>query len=145
MHNDEPRHPDVRHEPDRVRTGLLVWIGVAFVVVLVGIQGAVSWYFDALRERARRSDPGISALRARERPKLPEDLRRIPPPLLDIAEAVEYPKLRASEEEVLTSYGWVDRQKGVVRLPVAEAMRQMTDPANPHAKTVKSKPAQKAP
>jgi hypothetical protein len=30
--------------------------------------------------------------------------------------------IRAAEEQVLTTYGWVDRQQGVVRIPIARAM-----------------------
>jgi hypothetical protein len=30
--------------------------------------------------------------------------------------------VRAAEEQVLTSYGWVDQQKGVVRVPISQAM-----------------------
>jgi hypothetical protein len=30
---------------------------------------------------------------------------------------------RAQEDELLTSYGWVEKDKGVARMPVAEAMK----------------------
>jgi hypothetical protein len=30
--------------------------------------------------------------------------------------------IRAAEEQVLTSYGWVDARRGVVRIPIARAM-----------------------
>ena len=32
-------------------------------------------------------------------------------------------ELRAANEEILTSYGWQDQTRGIVRLPVAEAMK----------------------
>jgi hypothetical protein len=31
--------------------------------------------------------------------------------------------LRAGEDKALHSYGWVDRQKGIVRVPIDVAMR----------------------
>lgn len=42
--------------------------------------------------------------------------------------------LRATEASELTSYGWVDQGKGVVRLPIAEAMKlALRDWQNPAA------------
>ncbi len=35
-------------------------------------------------------------------------------------------ELRAQEAEILNSYGWVDQQKGIVRIPVDKAMEIMT-------------------
>jgi hypothetical protein len=36
-------------------------------------------------------------------------------------------ELRASETEALNNAGWIDSGKGIVRLPIAEAMRIVTD------------------
>lgn len=33
-------------------------------------------------------------------------------------------KARADDRETLSTYGWVDRQKGVVRIPIEEAMQK---------------------
>ena len=42
--------------------------------------------------------------------------------------------LRAAEASELDSYGWVDQAKGVVRLPIAEAMKlALRDWQNPAA------------
>ncbi len=49
-----------------------------------------------------------------------------PPPLGEDRVAVRKKALadmRAAEASELTSYGWVDQTKGIVRLPIAEAMR----------------------
>jgi hypothetical protein len=34
----------------------------------------------------------------------------------------ELKAVRDAEDQVLNSYGWVDQQKGVVRIPIAQAM-----------------------
>ncbi|HVM51088.1 MAG TPA: hypothetical protein VMU04_23870 [Candidatus Acidoferrum sp.] len=59
-----------------------------------------------------------------------------PPPLGEDRVAVRkkaLAELRAAEAEELSTYGWADQAKGVVRLPIAEAMkvalRQWQDPA----------------
>jgi hypothetical protein len=49
-----------------------------------------------------------------------------PPPLGEERVAVRkkaLAELRAAEAEGLNTYGWVDQAKGVVRLPIAEAMK----------------------
>jgi len=45
-----------------------------------------------------------------------------PNPQLQKSPILELKSVRAAEEQVLTSYGWVDQQKGVVRIPIAQAM-----------------------
>ena len=51
---------------------------------------------------------------------------RVPPPsprLQTMAtQKLDLLKTRAGEEEVLSSYGWVDRKTGVVRIPVDRAI-----------------------
>ena len=60
-----------------------------------------------------------------------------PPPLGEDRIAVRkkaLADLRAAEASELTSYGWVDQTKGVVRLPIAEAMKlALRDRQNPPA------------
>jgi hypothetical protein len=43
-------------------------------------------------------------------------------PHLQVQPAEDLAQFRASEENALTSYGWIDRTAGVVRIPIARAM-----------------------
>jgi hypothetical protein len=48
--------------------------------------------------------------------------------------------LRREEDAILTSYGWVDRQAGVVRIPIDVAMQQVLEEgflAAPHERVLK--------
>src|ERR1017187_7787739 len=45
-----------------------------------------------------------------------------PHPQLQAAPIPDLKAVRAAEEQVLNSYGWVDQQKGIVRIPIARAM-----------------------
>jgi hypothetical protein len=48
---------------------------------------------------------------------------QIPPaPRVNDHPATELQDLHAREEQILSSYGWTDRQKGVVRIPIDRAM-----------------------
>ena len=49
--------------------------------------------------------------------------RKEPPePRLQKDPAMDLQQFRAGEEAVLHSYGWVDPEKGIVRIPVERAM-----------------------
>ncbi len=53
----------------------------------------------------------------------PAAMRVQPPgPLLQPHPREDLIKLRADEEAALTTYGWADRQAGVVRIPIERAM-----------------------
>jgi hypothetical protein len=50
-------------------------------------------------------------------------MRRLPPePRLQTEPREDLRNLRESEERTLTTYGWVDRNAGVVRIPIDRAM-----------------------
>lgn len=51
------------------------------------------------------------------------ETREVPPePRLQVAPAADLHRLRATEQELLTTYGWVDRERGIVRIPIERAM-----------------------
>jgi hypothetical protein len=48
-----------------------------------------------------------------------------PPPVLQITPQGDLQNFRAKEEARLDSYGWVDRGKGIVHMPIARAMAEI--------------------
>jgi hypothetical protein len=51
------------------------------------------------------------------------DARKRPPaPQLEITEPLDLARERAAEDKLLTTYGWVDRQHGTVRIPIERAI-----------------------
>jgi hypothetical protein len=72
-----------------------------------------------------------------EYPLAAESLRRLPPePRLQTDPRDDLEHLRETEDRVLESYGWVDRDAGVVRIPIDQAMRLAVErglPARPEA------------
>ena len=49
--------------------------------------------------------------------------RALPPaPRLQVAPSKDYQAYSAHENKMLTTYGWVNRQKGIVRIPIQQAM-----------------------
>ena len=52
-----------------------------------------------------------------------ENVRTLPSgPRLQVAAPQDLKHYKSAQDEILTSYGWVDRQAGVVRIPIERAM-----------------------
>jgi hypothetical protein len=48
---------------------------------------------------------------------------QIPPePRIEEHPAIEIQELHAQEDQTLSTYGWMDKNKGVVRIPIERAM-----------------------
>jgi hypothetical protein len=92
-----------------------LFLGAATIVVL-----ALMWLlFDALAKREARNSPKPAPLAAAGPNVQPPEPRLQSTPVDDLK------AVRAEEDAVLTSYGWVDAEKGIVRIPVSEAMKLM--------------------
>ena len=75
--------------------------------------------FFASREAARVAPQ--FPLAATEQNRLPPEPRLQTNPREDLRE------LRAGEDDTLSTYGWVDRNAGVVRIPIDEAMKLVVE------------------
>ncbi|HEY4470306.1 MAG TPA: hypothetical protein VGN21_03975 [Stellaceae bacterium] len=49
----------------------------------------------------------------------------MPQPALQTDPQQDLAKLRAREEQLLNTYYWIDRDKGIVHIPIAEAMKRL--------------------
>src|SRR5262245_34019074 len=119
---------DVAYEPKDVNVRGILIFGLALAAIGLAVHIGVGWLFDTLRRDELAKQPPMSPLVAKERPQLPRDLDTIPQPRLQKNETLDLQRLRQEEDAILTGYGWVDRDAGVVRIPIAEAMRMLADP-----------------
>jgi hypothetical protein len=93
--------------------GLAAFAGAALLTMV--------WLFDYLAaHHAPRADYPPPLL---ERGHLP------PEPRLQVSPVRDMQVMRAEENLVLRSYEWVDRQAGIVRIPIARAMELLTQQA----------------
>jgi hypothetical protein len=53
----------------------------------------------------------------------------LPQPHLQLHEHLDLERKRQAEDAILTSYGWVDRKAGVVRIPIERAMELVAEHA----------------
>ena len=56
---------------------------------------------------------------------------RFPKPALQVDDVADMNKLKAENEEILNSYGWVDKNNGVVRVPIQTAIDQVAQKGLP--------------
>lgn len=82
--------------------------------VIVGVAMFGLYKFFQARETAKDKPP--SPLVDRSVPRLP------PEPRLQAAPEAELAAMRAEEQAILTSFGWVDEKAGVARIPIDAAM-----------------------
>ena len=105
------------HEHTDAHVSFLVqcalWLAVAAVVVHIGMWFVFYVFVD---QRLNTGTPEFP-LAVEQGPRLPAGPRLQAQPLKEIYE------FRLRERAVLDSYGWVNREAGTVRIPIAEAMR----------------------
>lgn len=132
--NPPPAHSEVRYEKSDARGGAIIALGVLLAVLGLIVQASAGWLFDYLKEREHRKYQPLPALAAKQRAQLPRDLDKIPQPRLQESEPLDLAKLRHQEDSKLSSYGWVDHEKGIVHIPIDEAMRLFADRSSKESK-----------
>jgi hypothetical protein len=121
--NAESENASVRFEPRDINTKviLLSLLGIAAVLVAAVIfLWPIYGYLSRLQPPA--SFP-TSPLVKGQYPIGPSQPPLQGTPGQKLPLPVELQQMQEQAEEQLNSYGWVDRQAGVVRIPIAEAMR----------------------
>lgn len=87
--------------------------GLAFVVIFI-LLGMWEYVNHLATLEARLSPPANP---------LAVESRQLPPhPRLQTAPIDDLRRLHESEKETLTTYGWTDAEKGIVRIPIERAM-----------------------
>jgi hypothetical protein len=126
-------HSEVTFEARDVNARVIAWVAAGIVVAAVLIHlfvGVVYGYFSRAEFRGRQP---VTLVRQSARP--------VTLPALQVKPNVDLERLQESEKQTLTSYGWVDQQKGIVRIPVEEAMKRVLENGLPAAEKASPSPA----
>ena len=118
-HAESPRvdSPDVRHEESDVNIRAIFGFGIGLAVAGIVISFVVWLLFQYFEARESRKVTPEFPLAAQQGNRLPPEPRLQTNPRADLAD------LRAEEENVLKTYGWIDKKASVVRIPIEEAMK----------------------
>lgn len=108
---------------------LMIFAGGLVALVLVAML-AMYAVFVYLEKGFMASDPAPSPLAA----ELPQDP---PDPRLQVQPAADLRQIRAGEQGRLNSYGWVEPNAGVVRIPIDRAMELLLERGLPAREEVR--------
>src|SRR5438067_2039691 len=118
LHAPDTLDETVSHEQSDVNIRAIFGFGIGLFVVAVVLHVGVYLlfvFFTSTQEAANR---------VREYPLAAGQENRLPPePRLQTNPRQDLQDLRAQEDQLLKGYSWVDRTAGVVRIPIAEAMK----------------------
>ena len=125
--DDDIVNPETRHEESDVNVRALLWSVVIFIVFagLTHLVLYLQFHAYARYVRGETSQPLTMMARPSAVPSTPRlqplQTDALPPnattPVKDMEE------MRAAEEQAMNKAGWVDQQKGVVRLPIDVAKK----------------------
>ena len=115
-----PEHPVHRETSDVDIRGVVRFV-IGLIVAGVVIHVLVWFMYSYFRRESARPV-------ASEYPLAATAMRRLPPePRLQTDPRDDLANLRRSEEQLLTSYGWVDRNAGIVHIPIDRAMKLIVE------------------
>jgi hypothetical protein len=115
-HTEEGTSVEAGHEKSDVSIGAIVKFGVGLAVAAIAVHVALWGLFVLLEKREAGRDRPLPALAAAGLRRTPPEPRLEPDPLL------QHRRLQAEESAALEGYAWVDRDAGIVRIPVDRAM-----------------------
>lgn len=116
-HATDTANVDVHHETTDVSIRGILIFGAGLIVAAFLIQLVVWVLF-------RYIDTHQEARTAPAYPLAAQQEVRVPPePRLQTNPREDLRQLREQEDRILSSYGWVDKSGGVVRIPIDEAMK----------------------
>jgi hypothetical protein len=113
----EPEHPQPEgnhgHERTDAPTRVVMAFALGLIVVAIIIHFLTAGLFKVLNAE-KRPGPTISPL---------SPPRELPPaPRLEVFPQIELGHLQQREDRYLYHYSWVDKQKGIVRIPIDRAI-----------------------
>jgi hypothetical protein len=135
--DDELFNPETHHESSDVNVRAILWFAVIFVVFAVVTHVVLYGMYKQFVKMEARSSQSAAPLTQVQRAAdaaVPKNQPLLQPFPTKGPQGVEVPPtsntpatdlidMRRSEDAALQSYGWVDKEHGVVRLPIEVAKR----------------------
>jgi hypothetical protein len=117
MAEHQAMNPEDHHEHSDVNIRAILGFGAGLFVVAVVVHLIIYALFGYFTRREGVRVPAEYPLAAAQERREPPEPRLQTNPRQDLAD------LRAKEDDLLGSYGWVDKNAGVVRIPIDAAMK----------------------
>jgi hypothetical protein len=121
---------ELRHEQSNIQFRPVLLFALGLVMLSVMTFAAMGWVFNYFADSQARVDVPPSPL---------ADPQQLPPePRLQVSPSVDLKRMREAENATLHSYRWVDRDAGVVSIPIDRAIALLAErglPTRTEAKT----------
>jgi hypothetical protein len=117
----DPDDAGTLHEPNTVNipgvVKFLVWLSVAVMVVALLMWGLLHYFDKRKAQEAPPPSPLAPEVRVPPEPRLQGAPGSVSSPAEDIR------RFREQQEQILNSYGWIDQQRGIIRIPIERAKK----------------------
>jgi hypothetical protein len=119
MDSHSTEHAAVGHEISTVNLKPVIAFAIVMVLVTIFSFASMGFFLDFLRMNHERNDTPLSPL-AKPNPEPPA-------PRLQVSPSQDLKQMRQTENAVLHAYHWVDKNTGVVGIPVERAMEVLAE------------------
>jgi hypothetical protein len=129
--SDLQRDQRAGYEPSDLKPGAIALFAVALVIA-IGLALVITTLFMNYRalQHSRREAPV---------PRLAGEREATPGPRLQVDAQNELRQMRAAEDTTLNSYSWVDKDAGIVKIPIDRAMEILAKKGLPARKQEQKK------
>ena len=124
---EQPPVPPVGFERTDVDAWAIGKFGIALVLICVASMAMLLFVFHYFI--AREGPPPPKAF------SNPANVRRPAGTVLEETPVLDLARERAAEDKILNSYGWVDKDKGIVRIPIDQAIDMLAQKGLPSRTT----------
>jgi hypothetical protein len=137
---DESRSASKAYETRDIKLRPLLVFAAGLAVVGVVVYLVVFVLFRLFTGEAVKEDAQLAPY-SLSKPESPVEERLPPQPRIQADPSTDMEALRRQEDAILTTYGWVDRQAGVARIPIEVAMKQVLEEGLPVRRPDSAPPA----
>jgi hypothetical protein len=128
---DSPDTTNVVHEESDVNVGAIIRFGIGLLVVAAVVHFFLWWLLGTYERQHERAQTQVYPLAAGQQDRLP------PFPRFQQDPQQELQDLRAKQKALLDGYGWVNKEAGVARIPIEDAMKMVLERGLPTREAAK--------
>lgn len=122
------------HEGTDLSLRPIIGFGIGLVVMVVFVYVVLGLFMRMFVRESKESQ----ALRP---PLFADDRGQFPPPRNQANPKIDIAEVRRRDREQLETYGWIDREKGIARIPIDRALDILAETGLPKVKNIPPKGA----